>query len=249
MHLVPVGPSVWERNAPRVEALAPVGLELDAARLLAHVLVDAVGDDEVLVRVPAEHLLGRAHLVLAERVAVGLGGVDCVGRRVGDVRVGDDQARPVRFGMRGGVRGAQLVEVVHVVDVLDVPAVGLEPGALVLNGEGERGRAVDRDPVVVVEVGQLAEAEVAGDRGCFRGDALHQVAIGADAVDPVVDDASVRPVVALRQEALREPEADAVRDALSERAGGGLDPGREEVLGVPGCARAPLAELLQVVQG
>ena len=95
-------------------------------------LVDAVGDDEVLVRVPAEHLLGRADLVLAERAAVRLRGVDRVRRRIGDVCVGDDQARPIGLCVRRLVGGAQLVEVVHVVDVLDVPAVGLEALALVL---------------------------------------------------------------------------------------------------------------------
>ena len=61
----------------------------------------------------------------------------------------------------GGERGAQRVEVVRVVDVLDVPAVGLEAGALVLAVEAERGRAVDRDPVVVVDVDETAEAELA----------------------------------------------------------------------------------------
>ena len=45
------------------------------------------------------------------------------------------------------------------------------------------GRAVDRDVVVVVEVDEPAEAEVAGDRRGLLRDALHQVAVGADRVD------------------------------------------------------------------
>ena len=45
---------------------------------------------------------------------------------------------------------------------LDVPAVGFKAQAAVF-GEGKTGRAFDRDVVVVVQVDQLAEAEVTGE--------------------------------------------------------------------------------------
>jgi hypothetical protein len=162
--------------------------------------------------------------------------------------VRDDQARAVDLLLCGLVGGSELVEVVDVVDVLDVPPVGLEPLALVLRRERERRRAVDRDAVVVVEIGQLAEAEMAGDRRGLACHSFHQVAVGADRVDPVVDDLLVRSVVALREEALGDPEPDTVPDPLSQRPRRGLDAGRVTVLGVPWGARAPLPELLQVVE-
>ena len=84
-------------------------------------------------------------------------------------------------------------------------------------------RAVDRDLVVVVEVDELAEPEVAGDRRGLGRDALHQVAVGADRVDAVVDDLVARAVEALGEEALGDRHADAVREALAERAGRRLD--------------------------
>ena len=47
--------------------------------------------------------------------------------------------------------------VLRIGNVLDLPAVRLEALPLVVSAERERGRAVDRDPVVVVEVDELAE--------------------------------------------------------------------------------------------
>ena len=76
MHLVPVLPHRGELGAPGVEHVLPCLLELDPAVDLTHVVVDLGRDIEVLVGVEAEQLLGRAHLVLAERRAVRLGGVD-----------------------------------------------------------------------------------------------------------------------------------------------------------------------------
>ena len=146
----------------------------------------------------------------------------------------------------GAPDGGEVVDVGH---VLDVPAVGLEALALVLGVEGERGRAVDRDAVVVVEEDELPEPEGARERGGLLGDALHQVPVGGDPVDAVVDDGVARAVVALAEELLRHRHADRVRDPLAERAGGGLDAGGEEVLRVPGCERLPLAEALDLLEG
>ena len=70
----------------------------------------------------------------------------------------------------------------------------------------------------------------------------------ADAVDAVVDDLVVRAVVALGEEPLRDREADAVREALAERSGRRLDARRVVHLGMAGRLRAPLAELLQLVE-
>ena len=129
-----------------------------------HVRAHLVGHDEGRVGVEPEHLLRRADLGLAERRAVRLGGAPGVGRRVRDLGAQHDQRGPDALRARRGERGAQRVEVVRVVDVLHVPAVGLEARALVLAVEAERGRAVDRDPVVVVDVDEPAEAELPGDR-------------------------------------------------------------------------------------
>ena len=240
--------SFGNASAQRSKRSLPLLLGLDPGRPRVHVLVDLVRHVEVLVRIEPERLLGGADLVLAERRAVRLGGVDRVRRAVGDVAADDDQRRALLLGLRGADRPLERAEVLGVRDRLHVPAVRLEALALVLGREAERRRAVDRDVVVVVEVDEPAEAEVAGDRRGLHRDALHHVAVGADRVDAPVDDVVVGPVVALGEEAVGDREADAVREALPERARRRLDALGQEVLRMAGRARLPLAEALQLLE-
>ena len=144
-------------------------------------------------------------------------------------------------------RGSQRVEVVRVVDVLDVPPVRLEALALVLADVADRRRAVDRDVVVVVDVDEAPEPELARDRRGLLRDSLHHVAVGADRVDPRVDDRVARPVPPVGEEALRDREPHAVREALPERPRRRLDSRRVPELRVPRRPRAPLPKMLQVV--
>ena len=74
-------------------------------------------------------------------------------------------------------RRLQRVQILGVLHPLHVPAVGLQARGVVLAVEGDRRAAVDRDVVVVVADDQLAQREVARDRGRFLADALHQVAV------------------------------------------------------------------------
>ena len=131
---------------------------------------------------------------------------------------------------------------------MDGPAVGLEALAHVVV-VGEIGRALDRDLVVVVDADQLAEPEVAGQRGRLAGDALLHVAVAGDEVRVMVDDLLRGPVELRREVSLGEREADRVADALAERAGRDLDPGGVPELGVARGPALPLPELLDVVEG
>ena len=106
--------------------------------------------------------------------------------------------------------------------------------------------AVDRDVVVVVDEHHAAELEVAGERRGFVADALHEVAVAADAEHVVVAHARHRSAPAGASRRSRCPTA--FGDALTERAGRDLDALRVAVLGVAGRARAPLAELAEVVE-
>ena len=210
-------------------------------------LADVVRDVEVPVGIPAVGLLGEVDLVLAERAAVGLLRVLAVRAAVPDMGAHRDQAWALVVLGRldgGGDRG----EVVAVLDPLGVPAVGVEALRDVLRPRHRR-RPVELDAVVVVEVDELAEPEVAGERRRFGRDALLQVAVGDDPVHAVVDQRMVGAVELGREAAFGDRHADPVGEALAERAGGRLDAGRQAVLGMAGRARAPLAEGLQVLQG
>jgi hypothetical protein len=72
-------------------------------------------------------------------------------------------------------------------------------------------------------------------------DALHQAAVARDHPGVVVDDLGPE---AGAQRFLGDGEAHGIGQALAQRAGGRLDPRGMAVFGVPGGARAPLAEAL-----
>ena len=83
------------------------------------------------------------------------------------------------------------LRVVGVADLLHVPAIGQEARRDVV-AEGEIGVAFDRDAVAVVDPAEVAEHQVAGERGGLAGDALHHVAVAAHRVDVVVEHVEVR---------------------------------------------------------
>jgi hypothetical protein len=179
---------------------------------------------------------------------VGCGGVHRVRRGVGDVRAHYDQRRAPLLGYGVLRRLGQGLQILGVGDVLDVPPLRLEALALVLTVEGDGGRAVYGDAVVVVEVDELAECVLPGQRGGLARDALHQVAVGADGEDPVVHDLVPDAVVAVGQKSLGHRHPHAVGKSLPERPRGRLDAGRQEVLGVARGDGARLTEALYLVQ-
>ena len=187
-------------------------------------------------QVPIEGLARAGDLVRSQRGAMRAGGARLVGRAVADDGAAGDQRRAVvRLSRLDG--GGDRVGVVAV-DGVGVPAIGGEPRRHVV-AQGERGRAVDRDGVVVEQHDQLAEAEMAGQRGGFVADPLHQVAVRGNRVGPVIDR---RVAEAGGQHAFGERHADRRGDALAERAGRRLDPRRVAVFRVAGGAAAELAE-------
>jgi hypothetical protein len=86
-------------------------------------------------------------------------------------------------------------------------------------GEGLVEGAVEGDLVVVVDADEVAEPEVAGERGGLVGDALHHVAVGDEGPHAVPEEAREARLGHLR----REGHADGVGEALTERPGGDLD--------------------------
>ena len=229
------------------ELALPGGAQLGAALAdpVGEVLADAVGDEELGVLGPAVGALGLAHLLLAERLAVGGGGVHLVRRAVADVAVDDDQGRALLLALELLEGGGDQLGVVGVADPGDVPAVAHEAGGDVV-AVGEVGLAVDRDVVVVVDPAEVVELEVAGERGGFAGDALHQAAVAGDRVDVEVEELGGVVAGALPLRGDRHP--DRGGDALAERAGGRLDARGPAVLGVAGSARVELAEAFDVVE-
>src|SRR5215218_6594840 len=103
-----------------------------------------------------------------------------------------------------------------------MPSDGTEAGRNVLR-ERQPDRAGQGDLILVVEVDQLAQAEMPGERGGLGRYPLHQVAVRDDAVDVVVDDIVSGAVEGTREEALGDGHANSVGEALSEGTGGDIN--------------------------
>ncbi len=193
-------------------------------------------------QVPPQPLPHQGNLVLAERRSVCGGGVLPIGAPVADVRLARDQRRAPCLGAGVGDRLVHRQPVVPV-DRGGVPSVGGEPGRHVL-GERPRRRALQRDLVVVVEQHEPAQRQVTG-QGCrLRGDPLHHVPVGDEAVGRVIDQlgAEHRPQPLLGH---RHPHRGA--ESLSERPGRGLDAEVALDLGVARGGRAELTEVGDVL--
>src|SRR5882672_4398174 len=134
---------------------------------------------------PAEFLAGAGDLVLAERRAV-RGSRAGFGRRAvaDDGLAGDQRGFVGNLARRADGAGDRLGVVA--VDPLDVPAGRGEALLVVFRGR-QRGRAVDRDAIVVEQHDQPAEAEVAGERDRLLADAFHQAAVARDHIGKVID--------------------------------------------------------------
>ena len=125
---------------------------------------------------------------MARRLAV------LVGRAIADGGANDDEGGPRRLRCGGAQSFADGVEVgVTLGHVNDLPTVGLEALAHVFV-EGQGCGAIQGDLVRVVEVGELSQPQVASQRGRFRRDALHQIAIGHQGVSAMVHQRVARTV-------------------------------------------------------
>ncbi len=168
-----------------------------------------------------------------------------VGAAIADGGAAADQAGP-GVGL-GGDDGRGDRRAVHAVDALHMPAIGLKALGPIFR-VGQIRAAFDGDVVVVVEIDELAQLEVAGQTGGLAGDALHQIPVPADGVDVMVHHVEAGAVVALGQPALGHGHAHARGEALAQRTRGGLDAGGVAIFGMARGLAPPLAEVFQLLQ-
>ena len=232
-----------------LEGRLPLAAQSGSTRAdpFGEVLVDTIRDEELLVGWEAVELLGRADLVLPERLAVCGGGALLRRCAVGDVAVDDDQRRAVLLARERFERAAQHLQVVGVAHPGDVPAIADEPGGDVL-GERDVGRALDGDLVVVVDPAQVRQLQMRCQRSRFGRDAFHHAAVAGECVHVETEQLMSGAVVGGGEPVGGNRHADAGRHTRAQRAGGALDPGRPAVLRVARTLGVELAELLQVVQ-
>ncbi len=250
LHLVDLGREGRVGGPIGREELGPPtpGLRATRADPGCEVLADTVGNEELGVLGPPVAALGEADLLLAERLAVGGGGVLLVRRAIADEAVQHDEGGTARR-LPEDVEGVlDPIDVVGVGHPQDVPAVREEAGGDILR-EGDARAALDGDAIVVVDPAQVVEAEVAGQGGRLGRDALHQAAVPAHRVDVVVVDLEAGPVVPVGEPLPGDGHAHAGGDALPEGPRRGLDAGYPVVFRVPGGPAVQLPEVSDVVEG
>ena len=121
-----------------------------------------VGYDKRLIRIEAEEFFGFAQVFVAQRGAVGFAAARLWGA-VADLGSDGDDRRAFGVGLSRPDCRVDGLEIVAIGDLLGVPAIGVEAGHAVF-GKGEVGGSVERNQVVVVEIDQLAQLEVPGQR-------------------------------------------------------------------------------------
>ena len=198
------------------------------------------------IRRPAQRLLGQTDLVLAQWRAVGTGRILLVRAAVSNVGVTGDQRGTLRLRLCSTDGRLDPIQVVRV-HLLHVPAIGPETGHDVL-GKGNVRRAFDRNLVVIVQVNELAQSQVACQTGRLVAQALHQIAIGDDGVRIVIKDRKARPVKGSGQKALGHRHPHPVGKALPQWAGGRLNASGQAILGMSRGTAAPLAKALEFLQ-
>ncbi len=158
--------------------------------------------------------------------------------------VADDQRRTTGLRARLFDRIRNRLTIVTV-DLEGVPANSLEPRTDVL-AERDVGAPVDRDVVVVVEVDEPAQPEMAGQRCRLGADSLHEVTVGDEGVGEVIHDLLPQPTA---QMALGHRHADGRSETLAQRTRGHLDPDVVIDLGVSRGVTSPLTKVAEVVEG
>ena len=226
------------------ELVVPGGFGGSAGGLGVPLGVD-LGRDFERAMVPAECGAGQGDFVVAQRRTVALFLALLVRRTKTDGGLAADQGRLVHALARGLDGHLDLFGVVAVDIANHLPAVGFEALRRVV-GEPALDFTVDGDAVVVVEGDQFAQAQGAGQRADFMGNAFHHAAVAEEHVGVVVDDVVAFTVELRAQHLLGDGEADGVGDALAERAGGGLDTRGVTVFRVARGTTVQLAELLEV---
>ena len=102
--------------------------------------------------------------------------------------------------------------------------------------------------IVIIEIDQLAQFQMPGERGGFRRHAFHQIAVADQSVGEMMNDLKPWPIVPGGQIRFGDGHAHPVTESLTEWTCGDFHAGGHAALGVTGRVAAPLAKLFDLVE-
>ena len=107
--------------------------------------------------------------------------------------------------------------------------------------------AVDGNIVVVIQYHQFAQAQGAGQRAGFVGNAFHQAAVAEEYIGVVIDNVQAVFIEFGSQQFFGQRHAHSIGNTLSQWAGGGFHTVGVAVFGVAGSFAVELSEVFQVI--
>src|SRR6478752_4049478 len=137
--------------------------------------------------------------------------------------------------------------VIGVANAQNVPAVSEKARGHVF-GECDVRVPFDADVIVVPDPAEIIQTEMTGERGSFGSNAFHHATVTADGVDVVLENLKTWFVVSVGEPFLGDAHADAGRDTLSERAGGGFHSRHPMIFRVAGRFAIELTKPANIVQ-
>ena len=178
---------------------------------------------------------------------MGFEGILFLGAAIANMRTDKNERGPASFRFRFFDSLRDLFGIVAIVDVAYVPIVGFKALTNVF-GEAQAGGSGEGDVIVIVEKDELAEAQMAGERGGFLADAFHEVAVSADAIGIVIDKGVAGFVEAGGEPRFGYGKTDGISEALAERAGGNFNTDGMAAFGMAGSFATPLTEMFQLIE-
>ena len=179
---------------------------------------------------------------------MGLKGVLLVGTSIAYMSTHKQQRGAALLALRLPQSSVHVVRVVAIRHCTGMPPIRIKPLADVFS-ESKIRCASKRDVVLIVEVDQLAQAKMPGERCRFRRHPFHQVTIRDKRVGVVIHQGVPRTVISSSQPRLGDGHAHAIAKPLAERTRRNFN-ARCMVapLGMARRLAAPLAKAFNLIQ-
>ncbi len=175
-------------------------------------------------------------------------GILFVRRTIAQVRLQQDERRAllVSFGIRKGASDG--LEVIPIIHGLSMPAIGRE-SLLDIFRKSEISGSRQRNVVVIIKADELTEPQMASQGSGLRNHTFHQIAIARQDIRSVINDLVPGSVIPGCEKGFRHRHPHSIPKPLAEWPGSHFNSGCEAAFWMSWGLAAPLAELLDVVEG